>query len=108
LVVGLLDGAFQPHLDQMQHTPVDDPARHRFHKFGMGNAPEEIREVGIDDFPVPAKQQLFHLENWRRPGRISRWSREAIRDGAMTDVATRPPLRDPGAGVSRLPRLLSP
>jgi hypothetical protein len=24
----------------MQHTPVDDPARYRFHQFGMGNAPK--------------------------------------------------------------------
>src|SRR5215472_15653417 len=28
----------------------------------MGNAPKEIREVGIDDFPVSAKQQLFDLD----------------------------------------------
>ena len=28
----------------------------------MGNAPKEIREVGIDDFPVSAKQQLLHLD----------------------------------------------
>jgi hypothetical protein len=27
----------------------------------MGNAPKEIREVGIDDFPVSAKQQFFDL-----------------------------------------------
>src|SRR6516165_5490888 len=27
----------------------------------MGNAPEVVREVGIDDFPVSAKQQLLHL-----------------------------------------------
>ena len=27
----------------------------------MGYAPKEIREVGIDDFPVSAKQQLLHL-----------------------------------------------
>ena len=28
----------------------------------MGNAPKEIREVGIDDFPVSAKQQFFDLD----------------------------------------------
>src|SRR5215469_11037121 len=28
----------------------------------MGYAPKEIREVGIDDFPVPAKQQFFHCD----------------------------------------------
>jgi hypothetical protein len=46
----------------MQHTPVNDPARYRFLEFGMRNAPKEIREVGIDDFPVSAKQQLLHLD----------------------------------------------
>ena len=46
----------------MQHTPVYDPTCYRFHQFGMGNAPKEIREVGIDDFPVSAKQQFFHLD----------------------------------------------
>ena len=28
-VVGFFDGAVQPHLDQMQHAPIDDPTRHR-------------------------------------------------------------------------------
>jgi hypothetical protein len=28
----------------------------------MGYAPKEIREVGIDDFPVSAKQQFFDLD----------------------------------------------
>jgi hypothetical protein len=30
-VVGFLRVAFQPHLDQMQHTPVYDLVRYRFH-----------------------------------------------------------------------------
>ena len=46
----LFDGTFQPHLDQMQHAPINDPARYRFYKFGMRNAPEVVREVGINDF----------------------------------------------------------
>jgi len=28
----------------------------------VGNAPKEIREVGINDFPVSAKQPFFHLD----------------------------------------------
>jgi len=28
-VVGFFDGAVQPHLDQMQHAPINDPTRHR-------------------------------------------------------------------------------
>src|SRR5215471_8825066 len=27
--VGFFDGAVQPHLDQMQHAPINDPTRHR-------------------------------------------------------------------------------
>jgi hypothetical protein len=27
-----------------------DPARHRLEKVGMRNAPEVVREVGVDDF----------------------------------------------------------
>src|SRR5215468_2374020 len=46
----------------MQHTSVNDPARYRFREFGMRNAPKEIREVGIDDVPVPAKQPFFDLD----------------------------------------------
>ena len=28
----------------------------------MRNAPEVVREVGVDDFPVSAKQQFFGLD----------------------------------------------
>ena len=28
--VGFFHGAFQPHLDQMQHAPINNAARHRF------------------------------------------------------------------------------
>jgi hypothetical protein len=28
-IIGFFHGAFQPHLDQMQHAPINDPARHR-------------------------------------------------------------------------------
>jgi hypothetical protein len=27
---GFFHGAFQPHLDQMQHAPINNPARYRF------------------------------------------------------------------------------
>ena len=30
-------------------------------KVGMRNAAEEVREVGVDDVPVSAEQQFFHL-----------------------------------------------
>jgi hypothetical protein len=28
-IIGFFHGAFQPHLDQMQHAPINDPARYR-------------------------------------------------------------------------------
>ena len=45
----------------MQHAPINDPARHRSHQFGVRNAAVEIREVGVDDVPVSAEQLFFHL-----------------------------------------------
>ena len=39
-IVGFFYGALQPHLDQMQHAPINNPARHRLHQLGMGDAPE--------------------------------------------------------------------
>ena len=60
-VVGFFDGAVQPHLDQMQHAPINDAARHRLQEVGMRNAPEVVREVGVHDFWVATKQQLLHL-----------------------------------------------
>ena len=62
-IVGFFHGAFQPHLDQMQHAPINDPARYRLHQFGMGDASEVVREVGVHDFRVATEQQLFHLDH---------------------------------------------
>jgi hypothetical protein len=28
-IVGFFHGTFQPHLDQMQHAPINNPARYR-------------------------------------------------------------------------------
>ena len=61
--VGFFHGTVQPHLDQMQHAPINDPARHRLQEFGMGDAPEVVREVGVHDFRMAAKQLLFHLDH---------------------------------------------
>jgi hypothetical protein len=45
-------GAVQPHLDQMQHAPINDPARYRLQKLGMGNAPEVVRDAQAE---VPSR-----------------------------------------------------
>src|SRR6516165_8514638 len=59
--VGFFDGAVQRHLDQMQHAPINDTARHRLEKVGMRNAPEVVRKVGVHDFRMATEQQLLHL-----------------------------------------------
>src|SRR6266404_5028391 len=60
-IVGVFDGTFQPHLDQMQHTPVHDAPRERAHQLGVWNAAEVVREVGVYDFPMVIEQRLLHL-----------------------------------------------
>ena len=62
-IVGFFNGAFQPHLDQMQHTPINDASRKRTHQFGVRNASEVVREVGVNDFRVASEQQFFHLDD---------------------------------------------
>src|SRR5450755_465147 len=61
--VSLLHGAFQPHLDQMQHAPVHDAPRKRQHQFGVRNGPEVVREVGVYNFRMASEQRLFHLDH---------------------------------------------
>ena len=47
----------------MQHAPINDPTRHRLEKVGMRNAPEVVREVGVDDVRVATEHQLLHLDD---------------------------------------------
>jgi hypothetical protein len=60
-LVGFLDWCFQPHLDQMQHRSVDDPASHRPHKLGMGNAIEVAAEIRINDLPMSRVDQFVDV-----------------------------------------------
>jgi len=32
-IIGFFHGAFQPHLDQMQHASINDPARYRLYEY---------------------------------------------------------------------------
>ena len=36
----------------MQHASINNTARYRLQQFGMGDAPEVVREVGVNDFRV--------------------------------------------------------
>jgi hypothetical protein len=46
-LIGFFNSALQPHLDQMQHTPIDDAPRERQHQLGVWNAAKVIRQVGV-------------------------------------------------------------
>src|SRR3977135_2259236 len=56
-LVGVLDQCFQPHLDQMQHRSIDDPASHRPHKLVMWNAIKVAAEIRINDLPMTRVDQ---------------------------------------------------
>jgi hypothetical protein len=47
----------------MQHTPVHDASRERAHQFGVWNASEVVREVGVHDVRVIVEQRLFHIDH---------------------------------------------
>ena len=60
-LVRFFDRSFQPHLDQMQHRSVDDPASHRLHKLGMWNTIEVAAEIRIHDLPMTRVDQLVDV-----------------------------------------------
>jgi hypothetical protein len=62
-IIGFFNGAFQPHLDQMQHAPINSTARHRLHEVGIGDASEVVRKVGVDDVGMATVQLLRHLDH---------------------------------------------
>src|SRR5271167_2538408 len=57
-LVGFLDRSFQPHLDQMQHHSIDDPASHRLQKLGVRNIVKVTAEIRINDLPMTRVDQL--------------------------------------------------
>jgi hypothetical protein len=61
-IVRFFNRAFEPHLNQMQHTPINDTPRKRQHQFGMRNAAKVVREVGVDDVRLTTVQELFNLD----------------------------------------------
>jgi hypothetical protein len=59
--IGLFYRGFEPHLDEMQHAPVNDPTRHRLHELEVRDAVEIARYVGIDNFPVAGIDKAVHF-----------------------------------------------
>src|SRR5450631_3146611 len=61
MLVRFLDRSFQPHLDQMQHRSIDDPASHRPHKLGVWNTIKVAAEIRINDLPMSRVDQLVDV-----------------------------------------------
>jgi hypothetical protein len=59
--VDLFDRAFQPHPNQMQHTPVDDTSCQRAHQLRMRDAAEVISQIGIDHVRLSSVKPFLHL-----------------------------------------------
>src|SRR5271167_773286 len=57
-LVRFFDRSFQPHLDQMQHHSIDDPASHRLHKLGMWNTIKVAAKIRINDLTMTRVDQL--------------------------------------------------
>src|SRR5271165_7213553 len=76
-----LDRSLQPHLDQMQHMPVDDAPGHRFEEVRMRDRVEIFRQIGVYHVGVaPADQPVRFLD------RIDRAATRAIAIGVVLEV----------------------
>ena len=60
-LVGFFDRGLQPHLDQMQHGSIDDPASHRLQKLGVRNTVKVTDEISIDDLSMSRFDQLVNV-----------------------------------------------
>jgi hypothetical protein len=60
-LVGFFDRSLQPHLDQMQHRSIDDPASYRLHQLGMWNTIEVAAEIRIDNLSMSGVDQLVDV-----------------------------------------------
>ena len=56
-LVGFFDRSFQPHLDQVQHGPINYPPSHRLHKLGMGDSIEVAAQVRVNDLLMTGVDQ---------------------------------------------------
>jgi hypothetical protein len=60
-LVDLLDGRFQPHLQQMKHRAVHDAPPQALHQFGVWNRIEVPAQIRINHLRVAAEEQFTHM-----------------------------------------------
>ncbi|MGC1296602.1 MAG: recombinase family protein [Alloacidobacterium sp.] len=52
VLVPLLDRNLQPHLNQMQHVPIDNPPSQALHQFGVWNGIKVLRQISVHHIGV--------------------------------------------------------
>ena len=52
IFIPLLNRNLQPHLDQMQHVPIDNSPSHALHEFGVWNGVKVLRQIGVHHIVV--------------------------------------------------------
>ena len=60
-LVPLFHRCLKPHLDQMQHAPVNYPARHRCEKFRVWDRVKIRGKIRVDDLRITRIEQAVHL-----------------------------------------------
>ena len=60
VLVPFLDRRFEPHLDQMQHVPVDDAPGDRLHQVPVRDRVEILRQIGVHHVRMPRQKMPVH------------------------------------------------
>jgi len=63
LAVFVLDSTLQPEPDQVQHAPIDDPARSDYINSAWGMLTEVVGKVGVHDFGMTSDQLRVDLHH---------------------------------------------
>src|SRR5215470_7946812 len=63
VLISLLDWGLQPHLDQTQHIPIDDPTSHTLQKLTMWNGVKVLGQISVDYIGVAFADELVHFPN---------------------------------------------
>ncbi len=63
VLILLFDRRHQPHLDQVKHGAIDNPARHRLQKLGMRKKIEIAGKICINDLTMSIVDQLMDVSH---------------------------------------------
>ena len=63
LAIRLLDRRLQPHLEQLKHLSIDDPASNRLHQLLMRYRLEIRLQIRVDNIRLATAKQLVDLLN---------------------------------------------